>query len=54
MKKSYEIEETETIVVPDYVEKEIIKNYIEKRYTNVIVLTVFICGFLLGVLAHAL
>ena len=50
----YELEETEPVKVPDYVQELIIKDYIEKRYTAVLVLSSFIIGFLLGVLAYAL
>ena len=51
---NYELEETEPVVVPDYVEDQIIKEYLEKRYTAVLVLGSFIIGFLSGVLAYAL
>jgi len=51
--KNYELEETEPVVIPDYVEDQIIRNYIEKRYTVAIVLSTFIIGFLLGVIASS-
>lgn len=52
--KYYELEETEPVKVPDYVQELIIKDYIEKRYTGAIILGTFIVGFLCGVLANAL
>lgn len=52
--KHYELEETEPVVVPDYVRELIIKDYIEKRYTFPILVGIFIIGFLCGVLAYAL
>ena len=49
--KHYELEETEPIVIPDYVEDQIIRDYIERRYTWAIILATFIIGFLCGVVA---
>lgn len=51
--KHYELEKTKPVVIPDYVEDQIIRDYIEKRYTVAIILSTFIIGFLLGVLASS-
>lgn len=52
--KDYELEATEPVKVPDYVKDQIIKNYVESRYTTVLVIGSFIIGFLSGVIAYAL
>lgn len=49
---NYELEETEPVVVPDYVKDQIIKEYIEKRYTFALLCAMFIIGFLSGVVAN--
>jgi hypothetical protein len=36
------------------VERAVIKRYLEKRYISTLVMSAFIIGFLLGVIAHAL
>ena len=52
--RHYEIEETDPVSVPDYVRDQIIKDYIEKRYTFALLCSAFIIGFLSGVLAYAI
>jgi hypothetical protein len=52
--KHYELEETSPVIVPDYVHDQIIKDYIQRRYTGAIIIATFIIGFLSGVLAYAL
>ena len=49
--RHYELEETESVVIPDYVQDQIIKEYIEKRYTFALLCSMFIIGFLCGVIA---
>lgn len=51
--KHYELEETEPVIVEDIVRDQIIKDYIEKRYTGALLLSLFIIGFLCGVIASA-
>lgn len=53
-KKHYELEETNPISVPDYVKDQIIKDYIESKYTFALLIATFLVGFLSGIVAYAL
>jgi hypothetical protein len=39
------------VTIPDNIAKEVIRQYIEARYTYVVGIALFIVGFLLGVIA---
>ena len=41
------------VEIDKYIVNDVIKQYIERRYTGAIIIAVFIIGFLCGVIANA-
>jgi hypothetical protein len=55
MAKKYEIEDGELVIeVPKDLQKQIISDHLEKYYIGSLTIGIFIVGFLLGIIAHAL
>lgn len=55
MAKKYEIEDGDYVIeVPRDIQKQIVSDHLEKYYLGALTIGIFLVGFLLGVLAHAL
>jgi hypothetical protein len=51
MKYEIDLEKEMLVEVPEYIQDKIIKDYLESKYHWVIGISMFLIGFLLGVIA---